>query len=143
MNEKHATGLIIVSHGEMGRELLIAAERIMGKQGQVRVISLKAEDGLETIKENIEDAMKDAGMPAKKVILVDIFGGTPSNASLYFLDKYDLEIVGGINLPMLLTFFSSRNEMPAGELVRKMVDSGRKGVMDIKDFAVERLRAKK
>jgi len=143
MNETGTAGIIIVTHGDLGRQLLVSAERIMGQQDFVRVITLQAEEGLDTITGNIEKAIKDEKMPEKKVIAVDIFGGTPSNASLFFLEKHGIEIVGGVNLPMLIAFFSERNTMPIEALIKKMLESGKNGVVNIKEIAVERLKGKR
>ena len=136
-------GVILITHGALGREFLVSAERILGPQEHVRVISVDPGDGLETIRERLSSIINSREFPKEIVILVDIFGGTPSNASLSFAVSPGVEILSGVNLPMLIALFSGRENTPISELILKMEDLGKKGIISIKQKLQERLKNKK
>lgn len=135
-------GVIIITHGNFGKELFASVERILGKQEFARVISVQAGDGLDTVKDRISKVINDSEFPDEKIIIVDVFGGTPSNASLSFVKVPGVEIVSGINLPVLITFFSGRGIKGLSELVLEMIDAGQKGIIDIKQKMLEKMEEK-
>jgi len=134
--KKTEIGVIIISHGNMGRELLACAERILGKQKFVRVLSVLAGDDIALMKRKVKKAMDSPSLPEKKIILVDIMGGTPANAILAFVKRTGVEIVSGMNLAMMLSLFSKRGRYSASELALKELVSvvcrdSRKGILDM------------
>jgi len=136
-------GVILITHGALGKELLISAERILGTQEHVRVISVEPGDGLETIRERLSAIIKSGEFPKEIIMLVDIFGGTPSNASLSFAVNPGVEILSGVNLPMLIALFTERENTSLSELTLKIEGLGKKGIISIKQKLQERLENKK
>ncbi len=132
-------GVIIITHGDLGKELLASAERILGKQEYVELIPVHVGDGLKNIRNRISDIIKDAGFPREKIILVDIFGGTPSNASLFFAKVPGVEILSGLNLPALIALFYARDNKISAKLISGIIGAGQKGIIDIKNKMLEKL----
>ncbi len=95
-------GVLVVTHGNLGSEMIKAAEMIKGELTGVYSISIDSEKGVEDIKKEITGAMKKIDTGDGILILTDLFGGTPSNISLSFMREGKVEVVTGINLPMLL-----------------------------------------
>jgi len=95
-------GVLIVTHGNLGHELIKAAEMIKGDVRGIIPISLDAKTGMEDIKKELTSAIKKADSGEGVLIMTDLFGGTPSNISLSFLKEKKVEVVTGVNLPMLL-----------------------------------------
>jgi len=103
-------GVVIVTHGNLGQELIKAAEMIKGDVRGIIPLSLDATTGVEDIKKEITSAIKKADSGEGVLIMTDLFGGTPSNISLSFLKKEKVEVVTGVNLPMLLKISDIREE---------------------------------
>ena len=103
-------GVLIVTHGNLGQELIKAAEMIKGDVRGIIPLSLDATTGVEDIKKEITSAIKKADSGEGVLIMTDLFGGTPSNISLSFLKKEKVEVVTGVNLPMLLKISDIREE---------------------------------
>ncbi len=135
-------GVIIITHGNLGKELLASTERILGKQDHVRVVPVHVGDGLNTLWDRIKEVINDAEFPREKIILVDIFGGTPSNASLSFAEFPEIEIISGINLPMLIALFSGRVNKKRSELLSVIMETGQKSIIDIKQKMLNKLGTK-
>jgi PTS system mannose-specific IIA component len=103
-------GIVIVTHGNLGHELIKAAEMIKGDVRGIIPISLDAKTGMEDIKKELTAAIKKADSGEGVLIMTDLFGGTPSNISLSFLKEKQVEVVTGVNLPMLLKISDIREE---------------------------------
>jgi PTS system mannose-specific IIA component len=111
------TGLVIATHARLGEELLHASEMIIGPAEKARAVSVCADDSVESIRERIEKAIHEVGVDGEGVIIMtDMFGGTPSNISLSFLDSERLEVLTGVNLPMVLRFLNSQDGLSLSEL---------------------------
>jgi PTS system mannose-specific IIA component len=95
-------GIVIVTHLKLGEELLAAAELIVGKLKQFQAVSIDPKEDVEEIKEKISAAIRAVDRGKGILILTDMFGGTPSNISLSFLEEWKIEVITGVNLPMLL-----------------------------------------
>ena len=95
-------GIVIVTHGNLGSELVSAASLIKGEIENVISVSIDATKNVEELKRNIAGAIKKAERGSGTLILTDLFGGTPSNLSLSFLNEGKVEVLTGVNLPMLL-----------------------------------------
>ncbi len=121
-------GLLIISHCDLGRELLNAAELILGKLDNVDTVCIsttaKSEELLSSISAKIEALDKGKGV----LILTDMFGGTPSNLSLSFLQDDKVEVLTGVNLPMVIAVAQDREELSLGELGRRAQEAGRRSI---------------
>ena len=95
-------GVLVITHGNLGSELIKAAELIRGELKSVLAISVNADKSVENLKKEITAAIKKVEAGSGVLILTDLFGGTPSNISLSFLREQRVEVVTGVNLPMML-----------------------------------------
>lgn len=121
-------GIIIVSHGDYGSAILRTAEFIMGPVSDCSSISVDAaHDVAETVR-RLEDAAQRLDKGAGVIILTDMFGGTPTNLALSQLGNHRVEVVTGVNMPMLLKVCSSR-ETPLEELARQAGEAGTRGIV--------------
>lgn len=134
--------LVIVTHGEFGAYLVEAAESIVGRQDQgVRVISISSRVSVAEIKERIKAAIDDLFTPEGLVVFIDMPGGTPANLSFPLIkDRRGVELVGGVNLYMLISAFTHREEPILEKFVEKVVGDGRKSVCDIRQMFLARTR---
>ncbi|MBM4272076.1 MAG: PTS sugar transporter subunit IIA [Deltaproteobacteria bacterium] len=121
-------GVIITTHGSLGTELIKAAELIKGKLEDVIHVSVDQTSAIEEIKKEINAAIKKLDQGKGVLILTDLFGGTPSNISLSFLKEGKLEVVTGVNLPMLLKLYDIRREMNLKDVAIQIKDYGRKNI---------------
>lgn len=108
-------GLVVVAHAGLARELLNAAEMIVGTIDRSEAIGIGSGDSAEQIMENVQKAI-DRVSGNGVIIMTDMFGGTPSNLSLSFLRENEVEVLTGVNLPMLMKFASDRDRLGVPEL---------------------------
>ncbi|MEA1935368.1 MAG: PTS fructose transporter subunit IIA [Thermodesulfobacteriota bacterium] len=120
-------GVLIITHGNLGCELIQAAELIKGRMNGVLAISVDPTKGVEELKKEITSSIKKVNMGKGVLILTDLFGGTPSNLSLSFLKEGKLEVVSGVNLPMLLKLPDVR-EKNLTEFAYFIKDYGRRNI---------------
>jgi mannose PTS system EIIA component len=121
-------GAIIITHGKLGEELLNVVELIAGRQENVKIISITSPDKVDDAIVQIKSAIKAVNRGQGVLLLTDMFGGTPSNISLSFLDKPDVEVVTGINLPMLMKFVDSPDKKDIKELADLITEYGKKSI---------------
>ena len=121
-------GVLITTHGDLGNELIKAAELIKGEMKGVLHISVDQTKGLEDIRKEIANAIKKLDQGQGVLILTDLFGGTPSNVSLSFMKAGKVEVVTGVNLPMLLKLSDVREKMPLNEFAHYIRDYGIKNI---------------
>jgi len=121
-------GVLITTHGNLGNEMIKAAELIKGKLEGVSSVSVDPTKGMEEIKKEISTAIKKLNRGQGVLILTDLFGGTPSNISLSFLKEGSLEVVTGVNLPMLLKLYDKRQEMNLKDFASYIKEYGRKNI---------------
>jgi PTS system mannose-specific IIA component len=119
-------GLVIVTHGGLAVEFRAALEHIVGPQTQLETISIGAEDDMEARRSEILDAVRRADTGQGVIILTDMFGGTPSNLAISVMDEANVEIIAGINLPILVKLAGLRSEVPLDEAVTLAREAGRK-----------------
>src|SRR5678815_462761 len=100
-------GGVVVSHGQLANELLSAAETVVGPVDSIHAVSIGWHDDVEMAKDAIQRAIKQADQGSGVIVLTDMFGGTPTNISAMFLKEGAVEIVTGVNLPMIIKFASS------------------------------------
>lgn len=103
-------GALIVTHGNLAIELLKAAERIEADVSGIEAVSLEWNEGVDTAREKVREALARVSKDRHVIIFTDMFGGTPSNISLSFLEKGRVEIVTGVNLPMIVKFATVKQE---------------------------------
>jgi PTS system mannose-specific IIA component len=121
-------GVVVVTHGQLAAELLNAAEAIVGDLPQFAAVSIgwhdESEDAREEIRQAIARVQGDAGV----LLLTDMFGGTPSNLGLTFLEPDRIEVVTGVNLPMLIKLTSLRESRDLLAVARELGETGRKAI---------------
>lgn len=120
-------GVLIITHGNLGYELIQAAELIKGRMDGVLAISVDPTKGVEELKKEISSNIKKVNKGKGVLILTDLFGGTPSNLSLSFLKEGKLEVISGVNLPMLLKLPDIREENLA-DFAYSIKDYGMKNI---------------
>ncbi len=119
-------GLVIVTHGDLAKEFRSALEHIVGAQTQLETVSIGPEDDMTARRKEIICAVEKTQSGDGVVILTDMFGGTPSNLAISVMDEVPVEVIAGINLPILVKLASIRDEMPLREAVNIAHDAGRK-----------------
>ncbi len=119
-------GLVLVTHGGLAKEFLAAMEHIVGPQEQVSVISIGPDDDMDQRREDILAAVKEVETGNGVILLTDMFGGTPSNLAISFLENEKVEVVAGLNLPMLIKLASVRADKPLDEAADEAQYAGRK-----------------
>lgn len=119
-------GLVIVTHGRLADEFVAAMEHVVGPQKLVETVCIGPEDNMETRREDIITAVAAAEMGDGVIVLTDMFGGTPSNLAISILEEANIEVIAGVNLPLLVKLASVRksSDMPAA--VAEACDAGRK-----------------
>lgn len=121
-------GVLITTHGNLGKELIKAAELIRGSLKGVIHISVDQIKGVEDLKKEISRAIKKLDQGRGVLILTDLFGGTPSNISLSFIKEGKVEVITGVNLPMLLKLPDIREEMSLKEFAQYIKEYGIKNI---------------
>lgn len=122
-------GLVIVSHGNLGAELIKVAELIVGKLDGVMSVSVNALEDVDRARDDIGAAIKKVQGKSGVLILTDMFGGTPSNLSLAFLNESNIEVLTGVNLPMIIKFANHRKEKALSDLLPLVQESGLKSII--------------
>jgi len=126
-------GLLLVAHAGVANELLAAAEMIVGKLELAEAVGIAPEASAVTVMASIKEAVARVSGDGA-VIMTDMFGGTPSNMSISFLEEGRVEVLTGVNLPMLIRFTQERSRCSVGELALKLKESGREGISVAGDY---------
>jgi PTS system mannose-specific IIA component len=121
-------GLIIVTHCDLGRELLNAAKFIVGRIDAVETVAINQNSDSSELLKTIEKKIVTLNHGEGVLILTDMFGGTPSNLSLSFLKEEKIEVLTGVNLPMLIATVQTRTKLPLSELAEKAQEAGKMGI---------------
>ena len=121
-------GGVVVSHGQVANELLAAAEAVVGDLQHIRAVSIGWHDDVEMAKDEIARAIEAVSQGAGVLLLTDMFGGTPTNISAMFLKEGEVEIVTGVNLPMVIKLASFNREASLQELASKVEDQGKEAI---------------
>ena len=119
-------GLIIVTHGNLAREFVAAMEHVVGPQKYVETVCIGADDDMEARRQDILDAVTRADTGKGVILLTDMFGGTPSNLAISVLKEANVDVIAGVNLPMLVKLASVRKTAPLAEAVAEGEAAGRK-----------------
>ncbi len=121
-------GGVIVSHGHVANELLAAAETVVGKLNHIQAISIGWHDDVEAAKGEISRAIKSVSEGKGVLLLTDMFGGTPTNISAMFIKDKEVEIITGVNLPMVIKLASQNKEMTLSELAKEVEEQGKQAI---------------
>ena len=119
-------GLVLVTHGRLAAEFLAAMEHVVGPQRQISAVCIGADDDIEQRRSEIVEAIRAVDDGGGVVVLTDMFGGTPSNLAISTMDRKGIEVIAGVNLPMLIKLASVREEKTLDEAVSSAQDAGRK-----------------
>lgn len=119
-------GLVIVTHGGLAQEFRSALEHVHGPQDQIAVVSIGPSDDMETRRNEIVEAVKDVDSGSGTILLTDMFGGTPSNLAISVMEQVNVEVIAGVNLPMLIKLASVRGECSLQDAIDEAQEAGRK-----------------
>ena len=119
---------VIVTHGHLAGELLAAAEMIVGPIAHIAAVSIGWHDDVDAAREEVQRAITRVSQGAGVLLLTDMFGGTPTNIASMFLEEGSVEVVTGVNLPMVIKLASYSTEEPLGEVARRICEQGRQGI---------------
>ena len=119
-------GLVLVTHGRLAVEFRAALEHVVGPQTQIDTISIGPDDDVERRRQEILDAVAKVNTGAGVIVLTDMFGGTPSNLAISVMEAGKVEVIAGVNLPMLIKLSKVRAERPLSEAIELAQDAGRK-----------------
>ena len=118
-------GLILVTHGRLAEEFIHAMEHVVGTQGDIVAVCIGPHDDMEKRRKEIADAIRRVDSGAGAIVLTDLFGGTPSNLAISLMQAGRVEVIAGINLPMLIRLAGARKCMGVEEAARAARDAGR------------------
>ncbi|MEL6877686.1 MAG: PTS sugar transporter subunit IIA [Pseudomonadota bacterium] len=118
-------GLILVTHGRLADQFVDAMEHVVGAQDGINTVCIGPSDDMEQRRQEIADAIADVDAGSGVIILTDLFGGTPSNLAISLLDAGKVEVIAGINLPMLIRLAGARKTMTVVEAVDAAQEAGR------------------
>jgi PTS system mannose-specific IIA component len=127
-------GVVVVTHGQLATELLNAAETIVGELPQCAAVSIGWHDDVEVAREAIDQAIRRVDRGRGVLVLTDMFGGTPSNLGLSFLEAGRVEVVTGVNLPMLVTLAKAPEPRDIRGIAREMCADGRAAIRVASDL---------
>ncbi len=119
-------GLVLVTHGRLAEQFVTAMEHVVGKQERVATICIEADDDMELRRGHIAEAIVQVDDGNGVILLTDLFGGTPSNLSISMLEPGAVEVIAGVNLPMLIRLDSARRSMNITDAVRAAREAGQK-----------------
>jgi len=127
-------GLILVTHGRLAEEFISAMEHVVGPQTAVATICIGPADDMEKRRKEIAAAIAEVDSGAGAIILTDLFGGTPSNLAISLLKAGKVEVIAGINLPMLIRLAGARKKMDVTEAVKAARDAGKSYITIASEF---------
>ena len=119
-------GMVLVTHGRLAEEFIAAMEHVVGPQQSIRAVCIGPDDDMEQRRNEIVRAVDDVDGGQGVILLTDMFGGTPSNLAISLLDRDNVEVVAGMNLPMLIKLASVRDSDDLADAVKQARESGRK-----------------
>ena len=119
-------GMVLVTHGRLAEEFVAALEHVVGPQKNIASVCIGPEDDMEEHRKKILASINEVDDGSGVALMTDMFGGTPSNLAISIMGKADVEVVAGVNLPMLIKFASVRETEPLAAAVASAQDAGRK-----------------
>jgi len=138
-------GILVVAHGALSEELINSVAMIMGRVPLLRAVGLKSDQGLDVLSDEIKKARQELerGGADRLLVLVDMFGGSCSNVAARLVNESDPKssaLITGVNLPMVLEAAIDRDLYTLDELVAKIIDAGKKSIVDVRAVMAEKLR---
>jgi PTS system mannose-specific IIA component len=127
-------GVVVVTHGQLATELVNAAEMIVGDLPQFAAVSIGWHDDVNDARDDIAAAIARVRGEEGVLLLTDMFGGTPSNLGMTFIEKDRLEVITGVNLPMMIKLATLRQSSDLLAVAREMRDEGRNAIWVASDF---------
>ncbi len=131
-------GGVIVSHGQLGEEMIRTAEMVVGQITNLASVSIDMTTDVESSREQIQQATHSVNSGDGVIIFTDMFGGTPSNMSLSFLDEAEVEVITGVNLAMLIQLSNLKSEKPFQDIVRLLKKRGQENIHIASEFLKQR-----
>ena len=119
-------GIVLVTHGNLAQEFKAALEHVVGPQQQIEAVTIGPDDDVEQRRKDIVDAIKRVDSGEGVAVLTDMFGGTPSNLSISCMSQPKVEVIAGINLPMLVKLAKIRSETSLPDTIVAAQEAGRK-----------------
>ena len=119
-------GLVLVTHGRLASEFIVAMEHVVGPQQQIEGICIGPEDDMEERRSQIAEAIRAVDGGVGVIVLTDLFGGTPSNLAISLMKSDKIEVIAGVNLPMLIRLDGARKTMDVRAAVAAAREAGRK-----------------
>ncbi|MFD1036540.1 PTS sugar transporter subunit IIA [Sphingomonas hankookensis] len=119
-------GLVLVTHGRLAQEFVVAMEHVVGPQERIETVCIGPEDDMEERRADIAKAIAAVDTGQGVIVLTDLFGGTPSNLAISLMETGRVEVIAGINLPMLIRLGGARKAMKVAEAVAAAREAGRK-----------------
>jgi PTS system mannose-specific IIA component len=119
-------GVVLVTHGRLAEELVAALEHVVGPQRAIAAVCIGPDDDMEKRRKDILDHVRKVNEGQGAVVLTDMFGGTPSNLAISVMDEAKVEVIAGVNLPMLVKLASVRGTMGLAQAVEAAQNAGRK-----------------
>jgi len=133
-------GIIVVAHGEISNGLIETSKMIVGRAENITSVDLVEGEGPESLREKLQKAIESLDSGEGVMILLDLYGGTPSNVSALLARELNIEVVSGVNLPMLLEVIMKRKTQSLRELRQVAMNAGREGIRSINEI-VERIES--
>lgn len=127
-------GLVLVTHGRLAETFIEAMEHVVGPQTHIATICIGPHDDMEQRRAQIAEAIADVDQGSGTIVLTDLFGGTPSNLAISLLDAGRVEVIAGINLPMLIRLASARKAMGVTDAVATAQEAGRNYITVASEF---------
>lgn len=127
-------GLVLVTHGRLAEEFRVAMEHVVGPQRAIETVCIGPNDDMEARREEISRAITKVAGPNGTILLTDLFGGTPSNLAISLMEPGKVEVIAGINLPMLIRLESARRSMGVREAVKAAREAGQKYISVASDL---------
>jgi PTS system mannose-specific IIA component len=122
-------GILVVTHSSLGSSLIETAEFVLGKQLEnITSVSINIKEDPDRLRKKIKSGISKVRTDTGVIILTDMFGGTPSNLSYSFLEEGQVEVISGVNLPILLKALTARNKMDMGKLTDSLIEHGKKSI---------------
>ena len=119
-------GLVLVTHGRLAEEFIIAMQHVVGVQAQLLAVGIGPDDDVDARRAEVADAIERVDSGQGAILLTDLFGGTPSNLAISMLSRGAVEVIAGVNLPMLIRLATARQSMSLTDAVCAARDAGRK-----------------
>lgn len=119
-------GIVIITHGNLAKEFKAVVEHVMGPQTHMCAFCMESDDDVNQKRHELMDLVKSLDQDAGVAVLTDMFGGTPSNLALSLLDLTNVEVMAGVNLPMLIKLVSVRDKKPLDEAMKETQEAGKR-----------------